>query len=482
MVASVWGAVDQTTNLTVTVTGDNTGVVSASAAFNAAWVTLQASRSAPSANNSYVKAKIVVPPGLYLIDSSINWTNLLTWNIHVEAEGAVLFGTCAGKVVLDATNVRGLHIHGLEIYGDSTNRPIGGLLLGPKNTDACGNNRLEDVKVQGYFTKAAYWNIGSETTRHDGSYFANSYAVAGACGALMDGRNAHGAVSDYTTLRAADTAVSFTVNKFYGCHFRQYSGVAGAPALYIDAVKEISCDENCYYLAFAGAAVQIYNHATYRNANVKLEGSFETTQAPGLDYVVELLVPAATFSGINGFILKTEAVNSKTAAIKTTDPAAGTPGTLTVRFADIQLNAAPAAGTYLDCVNLSLLGTLKVASGAALNLSTGLAEFHGMLYCNDFTTVTMPAGATANNFICFDDNYGRVIFSGAQNWLSLLSATTHPEIRSEGASADIDIRLTPKGNGRARFGTFNATGDVACNGYIEIKDAGGIVRKVMITA
>jgi len=36
--------------------------------------------------------------------------------------------------------------------------------------------------------------------------------------------------------------------------------------------------------------------------------------------------------------------------------------------------------------------------------------------------------------------------------------------------------------GTLKYGTHNATGDVACNGYIEIVDSGGTTRKLMTTA
>jgi hypothetical protein len=46
--------------------------------------------------------------------------------------------------------------------------------------------------------------------------------------------------------------------------------------------------------------------------------------------------------------------------------------------------------------------------------------------------------------------------------------------------ADGDIRLTPKGTGNVRFGTRTASADVAITGYIEIKDAGGTVRRLAV--
>lgn len=45
-----------------------------------------------------------------------------------------------------------------------------------------------------------------------------------------------------------------------------------------------------------------------------------------------------------------------------------------------------------------------------------------------------------------------------------------------------DITLTPSAGFHVKFGTRTATGDVACNGHHDIKDAAGNVVKLMTTA
>ena len=52
-------------------------------------------------------------------------------------------------------------------------------------------------------------------------------------------------------------------------------------------------------------------------------------------------------------------------------------------------------------------------------------------------------------------------------------------VRSNGADADIDIALTPKGAGNVRFATYTA-GIIAQAGYITIKDSGGTVRRLLV--
>jgi hypothetical protein len=49
-------------------------------------------------------------------------------------------------------------------------------------------------------------------------------------------------------------------------------------------------------------------------------------------------------------------------------------------------------------------------------------------------------------------------------------------------ATDIDIALTPKGTGRVRYGTHAAIAAETVTGYIEIKDAGGTVRKIAVVS
>lgn len=84
-------------------------------------------------------------------------------------------------------------------------------------------------------------------------------------------------------------------------------------------------------------------------------------------------------------------------------------------------------------------------------------------------------------------SFGRINFriygSNAPDYLVTDAATGAPFLAAEGASATIDIPIIPKGAaGRVRFGTFVAHGDVAITGHLEIKDVGGVIRKLAIVA
>ena len=58
--------------------------------------------------------------------------------------------------------------------------------------------------------------------------------------------------------------------------------------------------------------------------------------------------------------------------------------------------------------------------------------------------------------------------------------SSSPSLSTDGTTADIDMRLLPKGSGKLRFGAHTATVDTPISGYIEIKDAGGTLRKLAV--
>jgi hypothetical protein len=55
-------------------------------------------------------------------------------------------------------------------------------------------------------------------------------------------------------------------------------------------------------------------------------------------------------------------------------------------------------------------------------------------------------------------------------------------LSSVGTDTNIDLALTPKGTGNVRFGTYTADMTLIVQGYIEIKDSGGTIRKLAVIA
>lgn len=67
-----------------------------------------------------------------------------------------------------------------------------------------------------------------------------------------------------------------------------------------------------------------------------------------------------------------------------------------------------------------------------------------------------------------------------ENKITLENALT-AQVEATDSNTSIDLQLTPKGSsGRVRFGTLTESADAAVTGYIEIKDAGGTLRRLAV--
>jgi hypothetical protein len=57
-----------------------------------------------------------------------------------------------------------------------------------------------------------------------------------------------------------------------------------------------------------------------------------------------------------------------------------------------------------------------------------------------------------------------------------------PAFSVAGSDTNIDLALTPKGTGNVRFGTYTADMTLIVQGFIEVKDSGGTIRKLAVIA
>jgi len=95
---------------------------------------------------------------------------------------------------------------------------------------------------------------------------------------------------------------------------------------------------------------------------------------------------------------------------------------------------------------------------------------------------TKGTGAVTFTSNSFGSTEFQIFAGGAASWLGVASDATAPFINANGAAANIDVRLVPKGTGAVRFGTWTSNGDAAVNGYITVKDAAGNTRKLATIA
>jgi len=466
------------------------GVTDDSAAFSAMWAYIKSTYENPVANLVNVSVSAVVPPGQYLINTSINWTGLVTWNIHIEMRGAVLTAGsgCSGKAMIDATGVRGLHLEGgyIESTLAAASAPLCGILIGPAGTATCGNNNFRDVQIEGVFTLAPFVNIGSETTCYYNCYFAQTNTNTSAYAYVGDGLNHRAAVvSLYTTLRANDVAVSFTSNTFYSCHFRNYGGGSAA---WVAQTSNWTVDKGCYILAFDRSSFEFYQTVTWRNYDFALSGLFETTQGAGLKNLITFILAGTDSSAIVNLRIDMAGGHYSDAMFNVTNEAGGTPtGTMALNQLDVRTFGGVVSGSKLFNVangkKFSVDGVIRYRTSSQLNLYD-CKRFVGQIETGDGSLIsgTVGGGDVFSYSLIDPATFGGQVLAIAKGPDAYLGVQTfsYPILRGEGTATDIDLALQGKGAGNVRFGTRTASADAPITGYIEIKDLSGTVRKLAV--
>lgn len=115
-----------------------------------------------------------------------------------------------------------------------------------------------------------------------------------------------------------------------------------------------------------------------------------------------------------------------------------------------------------------------------------------------FSTINIAGASTNASLVLAGKGTGSVYFRGGDgtnilrgdrvassvNYVAVTPAVTtgSPALGAVGSDTNIDLQLQGKGTGLVRYGTHTGSADVACNGYITIRDAAGNTRKLMTTA
>lgn len=120
------------------------------------------------------------------------------------------------------------------------------------------------------------------------------------------------------------------------------------------------------------------------------------------------------------------------------------------------------------------------------------APIGGQVGASLFSSVTTGGQLVQQEFIdsgvAFRGNNSAQFFrathnADAVNYIHVIAnpAGEAATVSSQGSDTNIDLRLTPKGTGRVRFGTF-VPGSTPITGHIEIRDASGIIRKLAVVS
>jgi polygalacturonase len=150
--------------------------------------------------------------GVFRVTSSLDLTGISTWGWAVE-DGTII-GECSGKAVLDMTGSRGGKVSNVVVYGSTSPRPRVGIQSARSAAGGqeafCDNMYFENVSVHGYFSLAAVYFYGQETTTHHQCQYWN-YNENGYAG-IHAGYNFEAYQSDYATAITGDT--SYINNKY----------------------------------------------------------------------------------------------------------------------------------------------------------------------------------------------------------------------------------------------------------------------------
>ena len=197
---------------------------------------------------------VVFPPGVYVVYSSINLTNLRGINTKISGAGSVILGRCKGVPILDALGARWLSIEDMTLIGDDLLTPSIGIQMGVVARDVVADDhRLSNVKILGSFSAACLYNRGSETCGFDHLLLwnrsENSFCL------IQDGLNHFDARSQFVAAKmAVDCDLSFNENEFINCDFRHQG--KGAPVWLGDTARHIFI--RCYAATDSNAAFVIH--------------------------------------------------------------------------------------------------------------------------------------------------------------------------------------------------------------------------------
>ena len=183
--------------------------------------------------SSALAPKIIkVPCGIYRCDGPINATGIIGrgWGIHHD--GAVIESHATGKGAFDLLGSRFGTFRGLQIRGDSVDKPKWGVQQGRISMASAGEHYFDRLICDGHYTGACVYNYGGEIVEYTAPIMTNNESGPDTYCLVQDGNNEFGLASDYITIEnAPGTPVSFNENLFTGLNALK-NGATG-PVIYL---------------------------------------------------------------------------------------------------------------------------------------------------------------------------------------------------------------------------------------------------------
>jgi hypothetical protein len=155
----------------------------------------------------------------------------------------------------------------------------------------------------------------------------------------------------------------------------------------------------------------------------------------------------------------------------------------------LRINPTASAVNYVQVTGAATGANPAIsAQGSDANISLNiLSKANGNIFFNAGTTnrVQIDPFGGVNLAISFSGGVGfkALATSNQVNFLQAAGAIagSAPILSAQGSDTNIDISFVPKGTGLVSFGTYTGTA-LSIAGYIEIKDAGGTIRRLAVVA
>ena len=156
--------------------------------------------------------------GAYYVSNSLNLTGISSWGWSIR--NGTIIGNCTGKAVLDLTGSRGGGLFNIVVQGSTTNPSRVGIQSARSSSGGqlafCDNMYVENVSVNGYFSLAAVYFYGQETTTHINCQYWNTNPDGYA--GIHTGYDWETYQSDYLPTITGDT--SYINDKYVNCDWR----------------------------------------------------------------------------------------------------------------------------------------------------------------------------------------------------------------------------------------------------------------------
>jgi hypothetical protein len=156
--------------------------------------------------------------GTYVTTASLDVTGISAWGWALT--NGTIIGKCTGKAVLDLTASRGGKLRDFIVYGDQALMPRTGIQTArsvPLGAgEFCDHIVLDNVAIQGYYSVAAIYFYGAESSTFINCSFWN-FNPDGYAG-IHTGYNFIAYSSDYVTTITGDT--SYINCKYISCDWR----------------------------------------------------------------------------------------------------------------------------------------------------------------------------------------------------------------------------------------------------------------------